>query len=76
MLQVAQFIEKPDAAAAEAYVAAGTYVWNSGMFLSAATFLAELEAHNPEIWPSAAPPGKPTNRYGLHAARSRSLHTN
>ena len=35
---------------AEAYVDAGTYVWNSGMFLfSAATFLAELEAHNPEI---------------------------
>ena len=48
--QVAQFIEKPDAATAEAYLAAGTYAWNSGMFLfSAATFLAELEAHNPEI---------------------------
>ena len=48
--QVAQFIEKPHAATAKAYVAAGTYVWNSGMFLfSAATFLAELEAHNPEI---------------------------
>ncbi len=48
--QVAQFIEKPDAATAEAYVAAGNYAWNSGMFLfSAATFLSELEIHNPEV---------------------------
>ena len=48
--QVAQFIEKPDTVNAEAYVAAGTYDWNSGMFLfSAASFLAEMETHAPEV---------------------------
>lgn len=48
--QVAQFIEKPDTVNAEAYVAAGTYDWNSGMFLfSAASFLGEMETHAPEV---------------------------
>jgi mannose-1-phosphate guanylyltransferase/mannose-6-phosphate isomerase len=41
---VEQFVEKPDAATAEKYLASGKYFWNSGMFLfQAKTFLAELE---------------------------------
>ncbi len=45
---VEQFVEKPDATTAEAYVAAGTYFWNSGMFLfRASAFLGELEALAP-----------------------------
>ncbi len=44
------FFEKPDRATAEAYVAAGTYFWNSGIFvLSARMFLEELERLEPEI---------------------------
>ncbi|MGH7185500.1 MAG: mannose-1-phosphate guanylyltransferase/mannose-6-phosphate isomerase, partial [Pseudomonadota bacterium] len=47
---IASFVEKPDQARAEAYLAAGDYDWNSGMFVfSAQTYLAELERHRPDI---------------------------
>ncbi len=47
---VAEFVEKPDAATAEKYVASGDYFWNSGMFMfRARAFLAELGAHAPAI---------------------------
>ncbi|HTT79700.1 MAG TPA: mannose-1-phosphate guanylyltransferase/mannose-6-phosphate isomerase [Stellaceae bacterium] len=41
---VARFVEKPDPATAERYVASGDYFWNSGIFLfPAARYLAEIE---------------------------------
>ena len=47
---VKQFVEKPDRATAEQYLAAGTYFWNSGMFaFSARSFLNELQQFNPDI---------------------------
>jgi mannose-1-phosphate guanylyltransferase/mannose-6-phosphate isomerase len=47
---VARFVEKPDAATAERYLAGGQHLWNSGMFLStAATLIAELERHAPDL---------------------------
>ncbi|WP_420562670.1 mannose-1-phosphate guanylyltransferase/mannose-6-phosphate isomerase [Thalassobaculum sp.] len=47
---VDRFVEKPDLPTAQSFLDAGTYVWNSGIFLfSAATYLAELERTNPEI---------------------------
>ncbi|WP_026289927.1 mannose-1-phosphate guanylyltransferase/mannose-6-phosphate isomerase [Thioalkalivibrio sulfidiphilus] len=47
---VLKFVEKPDLATAESYLAAGDYFWNSGMFLfKAATYLEELEQHAPDI---------------------------
>ena len=47
---VARFVEKPDAATAEGFVAEGTYYWNSGMFMfGAARYLQELEEHAPAI---------------------------
>ncbi|ODS63006.1 MAG: mannose-1-phosphate guanylyltransferase/mannose-6-phosphate isomerase [Arenimonas sp. SCN 70-307] len=47
---VERFVEKPDLATAEAYVASGDYFWNSGMFLfRASRYLAELETHAPAI---------------------------
>lgn len=46
--RVARFREKPDRAAAEAYVAAGNYYWNSGMFFwRASTFLAQMATASP-----------------------------
>ena len=43
---VLRFVEKPDRATAERYLAAGTYLWNAGMFVaSARRLLAELDAH-------------------------------
>ncbi len=45
---VLRFVEKPDRAAAEAYLASGTYLWNAGMFcVSARRLLGELDAHLP-----------------------------
>jgi mannose-1-phosphate guanylyltransferase/mannose-6-phosphate isomerase len=47
---VAEFVEKPDLATAQAYVASGNYFWNSGMFMfQASTFLKELEKFAPAI---------------------------
>jgi mannose-1-phosphate guanylyltransferase/mannose-6-phosphate isomerase len=43
---VQRFVEKPDRATAERYLAEGGYYWNSGMFLmSARTYLGELREH-------------------------------
>ncbi|WP_394180968.1 mannose-1-phosphate guanylyltransferase/mannose-6-phosphate isomerase [Marinomonas posidonica] len=48
--QVAEFVEKPDLEKAEAYLASGDYLWNSGMFLfQADTYLAELSSHRKDI---------------------------
>ena len=47
---VAAFREKPDSETAEAYVAAGTYSWNSGMFLfKASVVLSEMRTFAPEM---------------------------
>lgn len=47
---VERFVEKPDLATAQAYVASGEYFWNSGMFLfKASRYLAELQKFNPAI---------------------------
>ena len=47
---IERFVEKPDLATAEAYVASGEYYWNSGMFLfRASRYLEELERLQPQI---------------------------
>ena len=44
------FVEKPDVETAEAYLASGEYVWNSGMFMfSAQAYLSELESSQPDM---------------------------
>jgi mannose-1-phosphate guanylyltransferase len=46
---VARFKEKPPAAVAAEYLAAGTYLWNAGIFVwKAATILAALAERQPE----------------------------
>jgi len=46
---VAQFREKPPAAVAQEYLAAGNYLWNGGIFVwKAATILAALAERQPE----------------------------
>lgn len=48
------FVEKPDLATAESYVASGDYYWNSGMFLFAAgTLLTSMEETCPELLSAA-----------------------
>ena len=49
-LKVARFVEKPDLATAESYVAAGNYFWNSGMFcFQVGTVLEEFKKHSPDV---------------------------
>jgi mannose-1-phosphate guanylyltransferase/mannose-6-phosphate isomerase len=48
--RVAQFVEKPDLATAERYLADGGYSWNSGMFvLRASVWMQALQAFRPDI---------------------------
>ena len=48
--KVARFVEKPDLARAQAFLADGGYAWNGGIFaFRAGTFLDELAAHRPAI---------------------------
>jgi mannose-1-phosphate guanylyltransferase/mannose-6-phosphate isomerase len=47
---VERFVEKPDRATAEAYLASGEYTWNSGMFLfKTSAILEEMERFCPDI---------------------------
>ena len=49
-LQVQRFVEKPDAATAERYLAAGGYYWNAGMFvLRASVWMRALGTFRPDI---------------------------
>ncbi|WP_380876430.1 hypothetical protein ACFB49_08660 [Sphingomonas sp. DBB INV C78] len=48
--KVDKFVEKPDLATAEAYLAEGHYVWNGGIFLFRAdAYLAALEKYAPAM---------------------------
>ncbi|MBQ7840774.1 MAG: mannose-1-phosphate guanylyltransferase [Lachnospiraceae bacterium] len=49
--KVDEFVEKPDADTAMSYVAAGTYAWNSGMFVwKASTILRYFKELLPDIY--------------------------
>ena len=48
--QVARFVEKPSREKAEAYLAAGNFTWNSGMFcFTAGAMIEALQAHAPDL---------------------------
>lgn len=48
--RVERFVEKPELATAQAFLADPAYSWNGGIFaFHAGTFLAELAAHRPDI---------------------------
>ena len=48
--QIAAFIEKPDAARAENYLASGQYLWNSGIFMmKASVWMQELAQFQPAM---------------------------
>ena len=54
VLDVARFVEKPDLQTAEAYLAAGNYLWNAGMFLfKPSAMKADFLKHAPDIWTGA-----------------------
>ena len=48
--RVERFVEKPDLATAQAYVDAGQYFWNAGIFvIKASVWLAKIEQCRPDI---------------------------
>ncbi|MBL8339043.1 MAG: mannose-1-phosphate guanylyltransferase/mannose-6-phosphate isomerase, partial [Rhodoferax sp.] len=48
--RIARFVEKPDLATAKSYLAEGSYLWNSGIFvLRASVWLAAMDACRPDI---------------------------
>ncbi len=48
--RIERFVEKPDLATAEGFLAAGDHYWNSGMFaFRASAYLAELERNAPQM---------------------------
>jgi len=47
---IARFVEKPDLATAQTYLDAGTYLWNSGLFMMrASVWLTAMKACRPDI---------------------------
>lgn len=53
LYQVERFVEKPDLETAKAYLSAGNYFWNAGMFIwSVKAIAAELAARTPDLWQS------------------------
>ncbi len=63
--RVAQFREKPDRATAEAFLAAGRFAWNSGIFVwRARAILDALATHRPEL---AAAIGRVADALGTSA---------
>jgi mannose-1-phosphate guanylyltransferase/mannose-6-phosphate isomerase len=51
VLKVSRFVEKPDLEKAKAYLAAGNFYWNTGIFLfRASTMRAAFERLSPDIW--------------------------
>jgi len=60
---VAEFVEKPDLATAETYLASGDYYWNSGMFcFRAGTILEALAEYAPEVLEAAGKVWEATDR--------------
>ena len=52
--RVERFVEKPDLATAQAFLADGGYSWNGGIFaFRAGQFLDELKRHRPALWQAA-----------------------
>jgi len=48
--EIRGFVEKPDTATAERYVASGEYLWNSGIFMMrASVWIAQLGAMRPDM---------------------------
>lgn len=48
--RISEFVEKPDQARAEAFLASGSYYWNGGIFcFTAGTYLTELEKYRPAL---------------------------
>ena len=63
-----RFVEKPDRATAEGFLASGNFYWNSGMFVwSARAIAAAVEQHMPEAPPAFAKLAQGTSLADVYA---------
>ena len=54
ILDVSRFVEKPDLATAEQYLASGKFFWNAGIFLFRASAMRDaFKQFRPDIWEAA-----------------------
>jgi mannose-1-phosphate guanylyltransferase len=66
VFRVAQFVEKPSRQTAERFLAEGTYVWNSGMFVwRADSIWHELCRHLPQLTSALEPVAEPSRADAL-----------
>ncbi len=57
--EVERFVEKPDLATAEKYLASGKYLWNSGMFIwKISTIMENMKKLMPEVYSGAVKIGE------------------
>lgn len=76
VMPVSRFVEKPDRARAEQYVASGRYLWNAGIFCATSRrILGELDAYLPDVASAvrAFAANTPDARARFSAARSVSF---
>lgn len=60
---VRRFVEKPDLERAKAYLSAGRFFWNSGIFLFSAEAMRQaFLQHAPEVWTGVAAAREASNR--------------
>lgn len=70
--QVRKFHEKPSGERAQAYIKAGNFGWNAGVFVFTAGFFAkEAERHMPEVWKAA----REAVKLAKHRENTMILHT-
>jgi len=70
-VRVEQFVEKPDRARAEEYVASGRFLWNSGIFIwRTEALLAAASRHLPQVYGPIAALGQAVDTDAF-AARAR-----
>ena len=70
--RITRFVEKPDAATAERYVASGSYFWNAGMFVTRTdVLLGHLERLHPALHDGLVTIGRAWDTAGREATLNR-----
>jgi mannose-1-phosphate guanylyltransferase len=66
-----RFVEKPELETARAFLAAGRFLWNAGIFvMPLSRIAAELAVHCPDTWSALEPAGEALARGEHQAART------
>lgn len=73
-VRVTRFVEKPDYQTAVSYLAAGTFLWNSGIFcFSAGEFIRQMEQFSPDVMERCCESMQAAKRVSGHGMRCARL---